>query len=156
MATLLMLLGGAIPYGTYIVPVISGAVLIPVLREYGPKQMLMLWAAISFLSIILVPDKEMALMFALLLGWYPALKPALDKLPCILRWILKLATFNIAIALIYTLLIFVLNIPQDKEGVVMTSITLLLGNITFLIYDRVLIVLEQLYIKKYRKLLFKN
>jgi hypothetical protein len=156
MATLLMLLGGAIPYGTYIVPVISGAVLIPVLREYGPKQMLMLWAAISLLSLILVPDKEMALMFVLLLGWYPALKPALDKLPCILRWILKLVTFNIAIVLIYSLLIFVLNIPQDREGIVMTSITLLLGNITFLIYDRALIILEQLYIKKYRKLLFKN
>lgn len=155
-ATLLMLLGGAIPYGTYAVPLVSGAVLIPVLKEYGPKQMLMLWIAISLLCLILVPDKEMALMFALLLGWYPALKSALDKLPCILRWVLKLAIFNMAIALIYAMLIFVLNIPQEWEGVVMTSITLVLGNITFLVYDRALVILEQLYIKKYRRLLFKD
>lgn len=155
-ATLLMFLGGAIPYGTYAVPVISGAVFIPVLKEYGPKQMLLLWLAVSFLSLILVPDKEMALMFALLLGWYPALKPVLDKLPRTLRWVLKLAIFNIAIALIYALLIFVLNILQEGEGIVMTSIIVVLGNITFLIYDRALIVLEQLYIKKYRRLLFKN
>lgn len=155
-ATLLMLIGGAIPYGTYAVPVVAGAVLIPVLKEYGPKQMLMLWIAISLLSLILVPDKEMALMFALLLGWYPALKPVLDKLPAFLRYVVKLAVFNIAIALIYLLLIFVFNIPQEMESNIIAFITLVLGNITFLIYDRALIILEQLYIKKYRKLLFKN
>ena len=56
MATLMMLIGGAIPYGTYIVPIISGVLLIPVLREYGPKQLLTLWAAVSLLGLILVPD----------------------------------------------------------------------------------------------------
>ena len=156
MSTLLMLLGGAIPYGTYIVPVISGVVLIPVLREYGAGQMLMLWAAISLLSLILVPDKEMALMFVLLLGWYPAIKPVLDKLPRIIMYIFKLVIFNAAIALIYTMLIFVLNIPQESEGIVLVAITLVLGNVTFLIYDRMLVVMDNLYVKKYRRLLFKR
>ena len=79
-------------------------------------------------------------MFAFL-GYYPILKPKLDKLP--LKWLWKLILFNAAILLLYTLLLHVFGVAQviedfEELGTVMTIVTLILGNATFFMLDKLL------------------
>ena len=57
----LLLVGNILQIGTYAAPMLACFLLIPVLEEYGARYAVMLYAVVSVLSVILVPDKELAL-----------------------------------------------------------------------------------------------
>ena len=87
-----------------------------------------------------INKKEAAFLF-LFLGWYPIAKPRLEKLPLAILW--KLLAFNAAVLLMYRLLIGFLGMDAlEKEfaemGLGLLLLTLLLGNITFALLDKVL------------------
>ena len=76
-----------------------------------------------------------------MLGYYPILKPALDQLR--FGKFLKLLLFNSVILLMYWLLIRLFGMEQlAKEylemGILMTLVTLILGNMVFFMLDRIL------------------
>ena len=148
LGVVILLLGAALGLGTYVCPVIVGMSLIPVGREYGTSRQLMLWGVISVLSVLLVPDPEETLMFAGLFGWYPALRPRLQPLPPVLRIAAKLLLFNVVIVALEALVMMVL-VPEVMSTPMMIAL-LLLGNVTFLLYDRA-IPLFDVIVKKYRK-----
>lgn len=103
----LMLLGGLIPLATYISPLISGALLIPVMKEYGRRSALLCWLTVTILILLFGPDREAACMY-LFVGYYPLLKPVFYKIqqkP--LRILAKLVYFAAAVALMYTVLCWV-------------------------------------------------
>lgn len=156
----LMLLGTLIPLSTYICPMLAGALAVPVVWELGRGSGWVLYAAVSVLSLILAPDKEAALLYALLLGWYPVLRPRLmriSKRP--VRILVKLLLFNAAICAVYALLLFVFVSPDlqaeaaDWTGCMLFGI-LLLGNFTFLVYDQLLARLTDRYVTRLRPKLF--
>ena len=136
----LMLLGAVLELGMYAAPLLAGVCLIPYGRKYGTKHQLIVFAAVSLLSFILVPNVEQNLMFAGFFGWYPMLRPALGKIPKGLRITVKLLIFNAVIIAIEALVMLVL-VPEAL-GSVLTVLLLVLGNVTFLLYDFVLPVLE--------------
>ena len=70
----LLLAGNLLQVGTYAAPMLAAFLLVPVLEEYGRKYALLLYAATSVLAVLLVPDKELALFYVLVLGYYPMLK----------------------------------------------------------------------------------
>ena len=75
------------------------------------------------------------------LGYYPILKPKLDSLP--LRWLWKILLFNAAILLMYWLLMHLFGMAQllhefEEMGLLLTAITLAMGNATFFLLDRLL------------------
>ena len=107
-----------------------------------------------------LPNKEAALFFALLFGWYPLARPKLQHLrrkP--LRVVLKLVLFNAALAVIIALLLFVLVSPDwqadaaNWTGLVVAGM-LVLGNVAFLIYDVLLARISDLYVYRLRPKLF--
>ena len=79
-------------------------------------------------------------MFACL-GYYPIIKPKLDRLR--LRWLWKGLYFNAVILLLYQVLMYVFGM-QDlageyaQLGTVLTVVLLLIGNVCFFLLDRVL------------------
>lgn len=75
-----MLLGTMIPTTTYICPALAGVLLLPVVWEFGFRTGALLYLAVALLSLILSPNKEAALFFVLLFGWYPLLRPKLQHL----------------------------------------------------------------------------
>lgn len=159
LSTVCMLLGGVIPFATFCCPALAAAMLTPLLLETGDKMTLAAYAAVAALSLVLCPDKEAALIFAFL-GYYPVLKPRIDRLrrkP--LRVAAKLALFNLAAAAMLALMAFVLNMQAVMaEYAEMTKAALIafavLCNITMLLYDRLLAVFAFLYQKKLRPKLF--
>lgn len=156
LAVAVMLLGGLIPLATFCCPAIAGLMLIPVFVECGERLAWAAWAAIALLSLILCPDKEAALLF-LFIGYYPVLRWRLEQIRGGLRRTLaKLGAFNLAIIAMYLLCIFVLQLDQvlrdyREMGAVLIAACLLLGNVTLLLYDRLVGIVTRLYVERLRK-----
>ena len=139
LAVVVMMLGGLIPVATFCCPILAGFVLVPVLFEGGAAMALCAYGAVAVLSLLLGPDKEAAMLYALL-GWYPALRPRLQRLPRLLRRAVKLLLFNCAVAAAYALLIFLLGFDALRSelfgmGLWVFLGTLLLGNAVFVLFD---------------------
>ena len=87
-----LLAGAALQIGTYAAPMLASFLLIPVLEEYGARYALLLYATTAVLGLLLVPETELALFYALVVGYYPVLRHALRRVkPAVLRWAVKLA-----------------------------------------------------------------
>lgn len=133
LCVVLMVLGAVLELGMYASPLLAGLCFIPIGQKYGRKYHILLFAASAVLCFLLVPNIEQNLVFAGLLGWYPIVRPGLQKLPRWLRLPVKLALFNVIIIAIEALVMLVL-VPEVIGGV-MLWVLLILGNITFLAYD---------------------
>ncbi len=140
LAVVLMTVGTLIPIATYMVPVMI-CLLLGFLRPMlGIRASWAWFLAVALLGLLLAPDKEAAAIF-LCLGYYPIIKPWLDKRK--LSLLLKLIFFNVVILALYAVLMYVLGMDAIREefrgvGTVMTIATLLLGNFTFFLMDKLL------------------
>ena len=140
LALVIMNLVGLIPVATYVCPALCMIILSVVLKLCGRRIAWAWYGAVAILSLLLAPDREAAAIF-LVLGYYPILKPALDQLR--FGKFLKLLLFNSVILLMYWLLIRLFGMEQlAKEylemGILMTLVTLILGNMVFFMLDRIL------------------
>ena len=97
--------GGLIPMATYCAPLLAMAVLLPVLEEYGPRLAIPAWAAVSILALLLVADRETALVYVFF-GWYPVLRPRIARIssPAV-RFAVKLVLGNALILTLYGLVL---------------------------------------------------
>ena len=142
LCVVLMWLGFVLQIGMYAAPIVSGLFLIPVGKRYGYKYQLAVWIASGLLSLILVPDIEQNLLYIGLFGWYPTLRNYLQKLPRLLRTVIKLLIFNVIVVLIEALVITVL--APEALPLRMIILLLVLASITFLLYDYLLPRIEAL------------
>ena len=161
LGTAAMLLGGIIPVATFCCPAIAGLALIPVALDCGRVHALSAWGAMGFLSLMLCPDKEAALLLVFL-GWYPVMKWPIErkfKSPWPRR-LLKLLLWNACIGAMYGLIFFVFRLDQivadyaDMTRLMLVAM-LLLGNLTLIAYDVVLGRFAILYIVRLRGKLFR-
>lgn len=155
LAVVIMLLGGVIPLATFCCPALAGLMLVPIYVECGERLSWCAYAAIAILSLFLCPDKEAALMFAFI-GYYPILRWRLDQLRGrLLRTAAKLGVFNAAVIAMYALSILVLRMDQiladyQEMGLALTAACLVIGNVTLLLYDRLIAVFTALYVNRLR------
>ena len=161
LAVVLLLVGGILPAATFCAPALSGLVVMVAAAECGVTLGWTLYVAVALLALFLAPDKEMALMFAGLLGYYPLLKAPLEKLhPRPVRGLAKALVFNGALALVYGLLLKIFPVAALEQemggaGQGFLAVLLILGNITFWVYDLALLRVMQLYRYKLRPKLKK-
>lgn len=139
-ATVIMCLGGLIPVATYVCPMLCTLVLALVLRVCGVRIAWAWYAVVALLSLLMAPDREGAAVF-LFLGYYPILKPCLDRTKA--KWLWKGLLFNGAVTVMYALMIFLFGVAQlamefRKAGTWLLLLMLLAGNLTFFLLDRVL------------------
>lgn len=140
LAVVIMCLGGLIPAATFVCPMLAMLILAIVKKRGGSRIAWAWYGAVAILSALLGPDKEAAAVFVFL-GYYPILKPKMDQLR--LRWLFKGLFFNGVILAMYWLLLNVFGMAELVEefgemGTLMTVVTLLLGNATFFMLDRLL------------------
>lgn len=147
----LMLLGAVIPLAMFIAPAVAGFLIATVCVECGPQMAWTAYAAVSLLGLLFVPDKEVALIFTVLLGYYPLVKHRFDRIrPALLRGVAKLLLCNGAVLAMYSLLLVLFpagELAQEMRGtaLVFTLVTLAMGNAAFLLFDRALRVMLQMY-----------
>ena len=140
LAVVIMSMGTLIPVATYVCPMLCALILKLVLRTCGKRIAWAWYGAVALLSVLMAPDKEAAAVFVCI-GYYPVVKPSLDrrKLP----WLWKGLLFNASILLMYWLLMHLFGLEQvtaelEGLGIAMTAVLLILGNITFFLLDRLL------------------
>lgn len=156
LAAALLMLGGVIPAATFCAPVLAMAALLPVLEEAGPQTAGTAWVAVSLLALLLDPDREAALVY-LCFGWYPILRPALEKIPSRLaRTAVRIAVCTGACLLLYGVVWRVLGLPEDPDAGGFGALLLALANATFLMLDRALGRLALLWRRKLRRRLFRR
>ena len=147
----LMLLGAVVPVLMFIAPAVASLLIATVCMECRMKMALTAYGAVSLLSLLFVPDKEVALVFVFLLGYYPLVKPKLERIhPKLLRGVCKLLLCNGAVLAMYGLVLLLVpagSISQELRttALAVSLATLAMGNVAFLLYDRALHNLLQLY-----------
>lgn len=140
LAVVIMNMGTLIPVATYVCPMLC-MLLLQVVTRYCGKRIGWAWyGAVSILSLLLAPDKEAAAVF-LFLGYYPIIKPDLDRRRGNRLW--KLLLFNGTILAMYWFLLRIMGMERlitefMEMGIALTLFTLVLGNITFFALDRLL------------------
>ena len=140
LAVVIMSLGGLIPVATFACPMLCMLLLAFVTKMCGSRIGWAWYGAVAALRLLLGPDKEAAAVFAFV-GFYPIVKSRFDRMRFGL--IAKLALFNALILTMYWMLIRLLGMDQigaelAEVGTVMTAVMLLMGNVIFLLLDRVL------------------
>ena len=157
LAVTMLLLGGILGIGMFAGPILAMAVLLPILEEYGGKTAAAAYSAAAILALLLVPDRETALVFAAF-GWYPLLRPRLGHIHSRpVRLLVKLAVCNTIIAVLYGLILRLMGLTADLLDASrwMNLLLLLLANVTFLVMDRALERLTILWHRKLRKRFFR-
>lgn len=140
LAVVIMCLGTLIPVATYMVPMLLCLFLGFLKPMLGVKYGAAWYLTVAILGLLMAPDKEAAALFAFL-GYYPLVKPWLDKKPLAILW--KIMLFNVTILAMYWLLMNLFGMAAIRQefqelGAVMTVATLILGNVTFFLMDRLL------------------
>ena len=147
LAVVIMSMGTLIPVATYVCPMLSALILQLVLKTCGQRIAWGWYGAVSLLSLLLAPDKEAAAVF-LALGYYPILKPKLDRRKG--KWLWKGLLFNTVILLTYWLLMHLFGFDRlaaefSEMGIAFTALLLVLGNVTFFLLDKLL---EKRFVKR--------
>ena len=140
LAVIVMSMGTLIPVATYVCPMLCALMLQLVLKLCGSRIAWAWYGAVTLLSLLMAPDKEAAAVF-LALGYYPIVKPKLDRRKG--KWLWKGLLFNSVILLMYWVLMHLFGFDQlasefSEMGTAMAMLMLLLGNVTFFLLDKLL------------------
>lgn len=140
LAVTIMAMGTLIPVATYVCPMLCCLLVQVVKKTCGDRIAWAWYAAVALLGLLMAPDKEAAAVFCGL-GYYPILKPKLDKKRFSVIW--KLVLFNGVILILYWLLMHLFGFDAITEefaemGMVLTVLTLALGNVVFYLLDQLL------------------
>ena len=144
-----------------IAPAVASFLIATVCMECGITMAWTAYAAVSLLGLLFVPDKEIALIFTVLLGYYPLVKPKFDRIrPRALQLVCKLLLCNAAVLAMYGLLLVIVpagSVSQELRttALAMSLLTLGMGNVAFALYDRALCNMLLLYKLKWQPKLHK-
>lgn len=140
LAVVVMSMGTLIPVATYVCPMLCCLILQLVRKSCGDRIGWAWYGAVAILSVLLAPDKEAAAVFTAI-GYYPILKPKIDRRKG--KWLWKGLLFNSTILVMYWLLLHLFGMEQLAEefsgmGLLMIALLLILGNVVFFLLDRLL------------------
>ncbi len=155
LSLVLMLLAGVTSTLVYAIPMITGALLMMLVVEFGQTFAGLIYVVVSILSLLLLGNKEVAIMYVAFFGYYPIIKSILEKhLKGFICWIVKYIIFNVAMVLSYFIVtkIFMISFDDiESFGEFALPLLLLAGNIVFVMYDIVLTRLVSIYLYRWRK-----
>lgn len=154
--SLVMMISVAIvPFMTYALPAIAGALTVFMVVEVDKKWAFGVYAAVAILGMFLVPEKEVAVMYLALFGYYPIVKALIEsKIPAVVGWLLKIILFEITMVVSYILMIKFMGVTIDEMdtlGKLAIPILLGAGTLAFIIYDFALTRLVSIYTRNWRK-----
>lgn len=141
LSVVLMSITTIIPVFMYIIPLLTGLVVLLCEKLSSKKWAIAVYFAVSALSLILVADKEAVLAYCLFFGYYPIIRDYLQKLPKLLFLVTKLGVFNLAAVLIGVLGVYLFGLSAEEYsefGKATIPILLALANLMFFMYELLL------------------
>ncbi len=141
---LIMFLSSIVPFSSFAMPMLAGAMLTVVVIENGEKTAWLVFVTVAVLSLFIVPDLDSKLLFISFFGYYSILKPRIEKISS-KYWqrVLKFLIFNIAMIIGYYITLHFFGLAAAAEssdvlGKYSPAIMLLGVNFTFWMYDYLL------------------
>ncbi len=149
----LMYVGTVMPSWKLAFTALAGILNAAVLIECGVKSSVLSFAAVSALSIIILPQKSLALLYVVFFGHYPLVKSVAERF-CGRKaeWMVKLAVFNLACVVCWAALRFGFVTDVTLPDVALVFLWLGL-NVVFVIYDIGLSRLIGLYMQRIHKII---
>lgn len=133
-AMVLLYAASIMPTGQLGLSAAAGVLLFFAVARGGVGLGVMIWVAVSALSLLLLPIKDAALLFALFFGHYPVVKSLAERgRNRALEWTFKLLVFNISAALIlfaFRVTGFLPDFFSDKLWLAQLA-----ANLIFVMYD---------------------
>ena len=144
-AVVIMCLGGLIPFATYVCPMLCVMTQFLVFRFCGGRISWVWFVVVAFLSLILAPDKEAAMVFGTI-GYYPLIKQKIEQYR--LAFVFKMIVFNSSVFLGYGAMIYLFGMAEfamenAELGKIGLLIIQMLGNVTFFLMDRLLTIMDR-------------
>ena len=118
--------------------------------EFGGSYPWLVYAVTGVASLIILPQKEAAVIYILFFGFYPILKQKLEKKRRLTAWILKELIFNVSLAVMLILSSLLLTADGTEPLPVFLSFVAI-AEVTFPIYDIALTRLITVYVYRIRK-----
>lgn len=114
---------------------IASFIILFCVAELGYASSFAVYAIISVLSFIILPNKWVAAYFAFFFGLMPITKKIYEKTGKIISWILKLLTFNAELVAFY-FIFSALDFFEETEFIsIMLIAALIMLNIVFVLVD---------------------
>ncbi len=138
LSVVLMATTTIVPVAMYIMPILTGVIVMLVHKSMGVKYAWAVFFATSILCLVLITDKESALTYTLVFGYYPIIKGRFETLPKIASWVIKFVIFNCGAVLIGVLGVYLFGVSGEEYsdlGRFTIPILLSLANVVFLLYD---------------------
>jgi len=135
LSLVIMAMTAVFPTLQYTLVAMAGLLPAVMVIRYGLGSGWYVYAAASALAVILLPDKQAALLYILLFGHYPMLKSLLERIRRpVAQWTAKLALCNVLVvfALWLSSRLFLQGADMQDMPV---YLFILLANVVFVIYD---------------------
>ena len=135
-----MFLAGVMPALYIAAPMAAGMLMVILAEEVSRAWGWLTYLAVSLLSLIVIPDKEAALMFILFFGYYPLLRGHLGRIPLRgLRLLAKLLLYHVFLIADFLLTVYVLGLPTFEDTAAwMYAALIAAADLLFLMYDALL------------------
>lgn len=150
LAAALLYLGAVLPSGRIALTAVAGLSALSVMLDFGGKWALGVYAVSALLGLLLAPAKSCAILYAVFLGFYPALKVLIERVRLrAAQWGIKLAVFNAVVLALYFLARAVLTDAISALPERLPVWLLWLGlNAVFFVYDLGLTGLIKTYVRR--------
>lgn len=150
LSVVMLVLATLLPVADMVFPAAAGVLLIAAVFELGQGGALLIFAAVSVLSLLLPVDKTAALYYILFFGHYPIVKTYLERIPNrVLRWTAKFLLFNLCAGAALLLAVYLFQTPVQlfkrlplAGGI---ALTVLCFNLAFAVYDIAVLRLAEQY-----------
>ena len=165
MALVSMILGHLLPVMLYTSVLLSGVCIAFVSEEIDLRYATSVYLAVSVLALLFLPDKEAAVVFITIFGYYPVFRNLISQSDkkilhnSKILFIIKLIYINICCILYFLITTYILGIPKENLSigeVYLPGVFLVMGNLLCLMYDKALNNLILLYKYKFRKNIFRK
>lgn len=151
----LMISVAIIPFLTYALPAVAGLFIVFIVIEIDKKWAFGVYCTVAILGMLLVPDKEVAVMYLAFFGYYPIFKALIEsKMPIVFEWIIKVCAFILTMVAAYALMIKFMGVTIDETeefGMMAYPVLLGMGTLAFVLYDVALTKIVTLYLMKWQK-----
>lgn len=151
-----MFLSSVIPAMYIAFPMFAGALMMIIVSEINWQWATLTYIAVSLLSLFITFDKQAAFVFIILFGHYAIIKHNFEKIQNkILVWFLKFIIWNICIFAYFFSCVYLLGSKElmkevMKYGEIGVIFFILLGDLTYFMYDLALDNLSDIFEKKIR------
>ena len=135
LSVVLLLLGTLLSVADLCALLITSFIVLFALMAVSGVYPWLLYAVTGVLSLILVPDKLIPLLYIAFAGLYPLLKFRLDRLPRVISWTLKELWFNIALIGGTALSLLVLSGGDASLPIPLAVTGFAVMNVCFILFD---------------------